>query len=112
MGAARPPRRSLSPVSSVGPGAPRRRGSCLEVTGPGPGPALDPSSVRGWGGMGWGQRALGCALRKSSGGRLACQVCTAFVAVKSSLAGYFIHQTWDFFPKYSGCVPGFSLPLP
>lgn len=38
----------------------------------------------------------------------ACQVCTAFVAVKSSLAGYFIHQTWGFYTPV--CVSGFSLP--
>lgn len=109
-------RRSLPPVSSVGPEALcglGRRGSCLEETGPSPRAWPGPLVCLG---VGWGQRALGPAQRKGSaragGGRPPARCAPLFVVVKSSLARCFIHQIWDFFSNYSGCVSGFSLPLP
>lgn len=70
VGAARLPRRFLSPVSSAGPGALHglgRRGSCLEVTGPG----LS-LSVWGWVGVSqrWAVRRGRAAPGRGAGGRL------------------------------------------
>lgn len=111
VGTARPPRRSASPVCSVGPGAlcvVGRRGSCIEVTGPGPGPGFGLSCVWGWAGGSerWAVRRGRAASGRGKGGRL--PGVHRFCCCEEQFS-WLLHSS-DLGFLYSVCVSDFSLP--